>query len=128
MAEKVSGKDDATNPRGRGGEPARTHASSLFNASSSRLPASPLVRLLRWWLPLALCLLGTVLLVADDFSVTGVDAFAGFAGAGSSIWLINFLWRLGVSGDEERDREEEDRVYLQQHGHWPEEQDRQDAH
>jgi hypothetical protein len=59
--------------------------------------------------------------VVDDFDGTGLDAFAAFVGAGSSIWLINFLWRLGVSGDDERDIEARDRVYLREHGHWPDE-------
>jgi hypothetical protein len=93
----------------------------LFDAESDKLPVSPLVRLMRWWIPIALCLLGVVLLVVEGFNTAGVDAFAAFAGAGSSIWLINFLWRLGITGDEERDIEAEDRVYLQQHGHWPDE-------
>lgn len=96
--------------------------STLFNTSSQHLPSSPLVRLMRWWIPAGLCLLGLILLVADDFNALGVDAFAAFAGAGSSMWLINFLWRLGISGDEERDLEAVDRVYLQQHGHWPDEE------
>ncbi len=93
--------------------------STMFNAESERLPSSPMVRLIRWWLPLALCIVGVVLLVVQNFDALGVAAFAAFVGAGTSIWLVNFLWRLGVTGDEQRDREAEDRTYLQQHGHWP---------
>jgi hypothetical protein len=95
----------------------------LFDAESDRLPVSFSVRLLRWWIPLALTLVGVVILVADDFNTTGADAFAAFAGAGSSIWLMNFLWRLGISGDDDRDREALDRVYLAEHGHWPDQPD-----
>jgi hypothetical protein len=95
----------------------------VLDADSDRLPVGLAVRLLRWWIPLALCLLGVAILVIDDFSDAGVDAFAAFVGAGSSIWLINFLWRLGISGDDERDREALDRVYLAKHGHWPDEED-----
>ncbi len=91
----------------------------VFNAESERLPVSLPVRLMRWWIPALLCLLGVVILVVDDFNGFGVSAFAAFVGAGSSIWLANFLWRLGVSGDDEREREAEDRDYLQRHGHWP---------
>jgi hypothetical protein len=100
------------------GKPA---AHKVFDAESDRLPVSLSVRLLRWWIPAVTCLAGIVILVVDDFDGTGLDAFAAFVGAGSSIWLINFLWRLGVSGDDERDREALDRVYLQEHGHWPDE-------
>jgi hypothetical protein len=98
--------------------------SKLLDADSERLPVSLAVRLLRWWIPAALCLVGVVILVADDFNTTGADAFAAFAGAGSSIWLINFLWRLGISGDDERDLEALDREYLAEHGHWPDEEER----
>jgi len=95
------------------------YGSWWWHARSERLPASLAVRLLRWWIPAALCVIGVVLLIADDFDTFGVSAFAAFVGAGSSTWLINFLWRLGVSGDDERDREAEDRVYLAHHGRWP---------
>jgi len=91
----------------------------LIATDSERLPSSPLIRVLRWWLPATLCLVGVVILVADGFDGFGVAAFAAFAGAGSSIWLANFLWRMGVSGDDEREREAADRVYLAEHGHWP---------
>ena len=91
----------------------------VLRAHSERLPVTLAVRLLRWWIPAGVCLAGFAILAADDFSSSGVDAFAAFFGAGSSIWLINFLWRLGVSGDDERDLEAEDRAYLARHGHWP---------
>jgi hypothetical protein len=95
----------------------------IFDTESDRLPVGLAVRLLRWWIPLALCLLGVVILVVDGFDDAGADAFAAFVGAGSSIWLINFLWRLGISGDDERDREALDRVYLAKHGHWPDDEE-----
>ncbi len=95
----------------------------LFDTHSDRLPASLPIRLLRFWIPLALCLIGTVLMIADGFNGIGVSAFAAFAGAGSSTWLINFLWRMGISGDEERDLEAKDREFLAEHGRWPDEPD-----
>ncbi len=93
----------------------------LFDTQSDRLPASLPIRLVRFWIPLALVLIGTALMIADGFNGFGVSAFAAFAGAGSSTWLINFLWRMGISGDEERDLEAKDRDYLAAHGHWPDE-------
>jgi hypothetical protein len=99
----------------------RSDGHRLLRTESDRLPASLPVRLLRSWIPAALCVIGVVLLVADDFDTFGVSAFAAFAGAGSSTWLINFLWRLGVSGDDERELEAKDRAYLAKHGHWPDE-------
>jgi hypothetical protein len=43
-------------------------------------------------------------------------------GGGLSVLLLNWLFRFGVSGDEERDREEQARRYLERHGHWPDEE------
>lgn len=82
------------------------------------------MRLLRWWIPGALCLIGVVLLVVDGFDTFGASAFGAFAGAGSSVWLVNFLWRLGVSGDDEREREDRARTFLASHGRWPSAQER----
>jgi hypothetical protein len=81
----------------------------------------------RLWLPLALCAVGIVLLVIEHGGVFGVSAFATFFGAGSSIWLTNYLWRLGIAGNNERDQEEAARAYRQEYGHWPEDSGPPDA-
>jgi hypothetical protein len=73
----------------------------------------------RLWLPLGLCAAGVALLVIENGGVFGVSAFAAFVGAGSSIWLTNFLWRIGISGNDERDKEEAARAFREQHGYWP---------
>jgi hypothetical protein len=86
---------------------------AFFNPESELLPTSRTVRVLRIWLPAVLIVLGVVLLF-------GVDAFAAFVGAGTSIALTNVLWRMGVSGDEERDVEADARRFLAEHGRWPE--------
>lgn len=49
----------------------------------------------------------------------GAYGFASSIGAGLSVVLLNLLYRLSVSGDREREREEEARRYLDQHGVWP---------
>jgi hypothetical protein len=120
-AEQTGGRIEMAKPANNG---PHHYGSWWLNTSSERLPANLAVRLLRWWIPAALCVIGTVLLIADDFNTFGASAFAAFVGAGLSTWLINFLWRLGVSGDEEREREAEDRVYLAHHGRRPSQQER----
>jgi hypothetical protein len=99
----------------------RPRGPGLLRVDSERLPRSPLITFLRWWLPAIVCLAGIAIAVISGFTDGGLEAMAGFLGAGSSIWLINFLWRLGVSGDEERAREDAARDYLAAHGHWPDE-------
>ncbi len=64
---------------------------------------------------------GFVLLVLNPGGF-GVEGFSMSVGGGLSVLLLNWMFRLGVSGDRERDREEEARRYLEQHGHWPDEE------
>lgn len=82
-----------------------------------------------FWLILVRYGLGAVLVVAGIVVIVvnpggfGVDGFAMAVGGGLSVLLINFLFRLGVSGDLEREREEEARRHLDEHGVWPDEDD-----
>jgi len=94
---------------------------SVLDPHSSRLPDSRLALFIRHGLPAIVCLIGIAIGAIEGFSGTSLDAMFAFLGAGSSIWLINFLWRLGVSGDDERDREDAARSYLAEHGRWPDE-------
>jgi hypothetical protein len=63
-----------------------------------------------------------VLLLVFNHSINGLEGFAMFVGVAGSILLLNVLYRVGVSGDAERDREAEARDYLDEHGHWPDEE------
>jgi hypothetical protein len=49
------------------------------------------------------------------------DGFALFVGAGLSVALLNVLFRIGASGDREREDEERAREFLSEHGYWPDE-------
>jgi hypothetical protein len=76
---------------------------------------------LRYGIGGVMVLAGIVLLVVNP-SGLGVEGFAMAAGGGLSVLLINFLYRLGVSGDREREQEERARAYFDEHGEWPEEE------
>jgi hypothetical protein len=91
-----------------------------------RDPAQPESRstgllLLRYGIGGVMVMAGVVMLIVDP-SGLGVDGFAMAAGGGLSVLLINFLYRLGVTGDREREQEERARVYFDEHGEWPEEE------
>jgi hypothetical protein len=77
---------------------------------------------LRYGIGGAMSLVGIILLVTNSGGF-GVDGFALGVGAGLSLIMLNFLYRLGVSGDRERDQEEDARTYLERHGYWPDEAD-----
>ena len=73
---------------------------------------------IRYGIGTILVVAGIVLLVVNPGGF-GVDGFAMADGAGLSVLLLNFLFRLGVRGDMERTEEERARRYLAEHGHWP---------
>ncbi len=75
----------------------------------------------RYGIGIAMVVAGIVLGVINPGGF-GVDGFAMAVGGGLSVLLINWLFRLGVSGDQEREREEEARRYFDEHGVWPDEQ------
>jgi uncharacterized membrane protein YhiD involved in acid resistance len=37
------------------------------------------------------------------------------------VWMINWMFRLSVQSNRERDEEEEARKYFDEHGRWPDE-------
>lgn len=77
--------------------------------------------LVRYGVGAVMVVAGLVLLIINPGGF-GVDGFALAVGGGASVLLLNFLFRLGVSGDLERQREEEARRYFDQHGRWPDEE------
>jgi hypothetical protein len=76
--------------------------------------------MLRYGIGAVMVVAGIVMLIVNPGGF-GVDGFAMAAGGGLSVLLINFLYRLGVSGDREREEEERARAYFDEHGDWPEE-------
>ena len=79
------------------------------------------MRFLRYGLPGLICLIGVVWGFARDFDELGLEIAVLLVAAGSSLYLMNLLMRLGISGDRERDAEDEAREYFDRHGRWPDE-------
>ena len=74
----------------------------------------------RYGLPVALVIAGLICLAALPDS-SRVEGWAGFTGAGIAVLLLNVLYRVGASGDAERDREDAARSHFEEHGEWPDE-------
>jgi hypothetical protein len=72
---------------------------------------------IRYGIPLVLLVAGTI--VTATAGGVGIAAGALFFSAASAVLLLNVLYRIGVEGDKERDREEDARRYFDEHGHWP---------
>jgi hypothetical protein len=74
----------------------------------------------RYVLPAAIALGGVLVLIFSD-TINGLEGFAMGIGVAGSILLLNVLYRVGVSGDRERDEEEAARLHFDEHGRWPDE-------
>jgi len=72
---------------------------------------------IRYGIPAALFVAGAI--VTATAGGVGLAAGALFFSAGSAVLLLNVLYRIGVEGDKERDREEAAREYFDKRGRWP---------
>lgn len=79
-----------------------------------------LLAFVRYVLPAAIVAGGLVALVVGD-SQSATHGGLGVVGAGIAVWLLSYFYRVGASGERERDAEEDARLYFDRHGRWPDE-------
>ena len=79
-----------------------------------------LLAITRVWIPAAIAVVGLVAIIVGG----GQDDIA--AGAGVSlilvaliVWMINWMYRMSVQSNRDREREEEAREYFDRTGRWP---------
>ena len=78
----------------------------------------------RYGIPAAIFIAGLAVLAADSDGTTRLTAGFMFFGVALAVLLLNLFFRIGVSGDRERDREEDARRYFDRHGRWPDDRPR----
>ncbi len=77
------------------------------------------MNVVRIWIPVAILLAGVILVIVRGGDETSIEGAAALWGAGLSVALLNWLHRIGVSGDSDRVDEDEARAYFARHGRWP---------
>jgi uncharacterized membrane protein YoaK (UPF0700 family) len=70
---------------------------------------------IRYGIPLVLLIAGVVVGALAE----SIAAAALFFSAATAVLLLNVLYRIGVQGDRDRDKEEAARAYFDEHGRWP---------
>ncbi len=78
------------------------------------------MKFVRYGLPALLLIAGFVVLFVAGKS-NAVEGWAMLVGAAVALLLFNVLFRIGFTGDAERQEEQDARAYLSEHGHWPDE-------
>ena len=84
----------------------------------------------RVWLPAAIAVAGIVLLVIGHGSYSNLANTRSLESAAGVcllivaliVWMLNWMYRLSVRSNEEREHEERAREYLDRTGHWPDEE------
>jgi len=84
----------------------------------------------RVWLPLAIAAAGIVLIILGHASVSDQSTSQSLeSGTGVGlvivaiiVWMINWMFRMSVESNRDRDEEERAREFFDLHGHWPDEE------
>jgi protein-S-isoprenylcysteine O-methyltransferase Ste14 len=93
-------------------------------------PGSFALTATRVWLPLAIALVGVVLIVIGHGSYSNLANTRSLeSAAGVSlllvaliVWMLNWMYRLSVRSNEEREDEERAREHFDRTGRWPDEE------
>jgi hypothetical protein len=72
---------------------------------------------IRYVLPSAIVIAGIVIMALG--SENDLEGGASIVSAGLAVYFLNWLFRIGARGDDERRDEDEAREYFQRHGRWP---------
>jgi hypothetical protein len=72
---------------------------------------------LRYALPAVVVLGGLVVMALGGED--NLEGGAGIVSAGLAIYLMNWLFRAGTTGEREREAEDAAREYFDRHGRWP---------
>jgi hypothetical protein len=75
----------------------------------------------RYGLPLAIFVVGVVVFGVVSDREVAIEIACMFWGVAIAVYLLNFFFRMGASGDVDRDREDDARAYFDEHGRWPDE-------
>ena len=79
------------------------------------------MRIVRLWLPVTIIAAGLILIIATR-NENGLEGGVLLISAGLSVWLLNWMYRISVSGDRDRDQEDRAREFFDRHGYWPDEE------
>jgi hypothetical protein len=83
-----------------------------------------LLSLTRVWLPIGIAVAGVVAIVLGHGRTTLAGAGVGLVLVALTVWMINWMYRLSVASNLDREREELAREYFDLHGRWPDEEER----
>lgn len=75
----------------------------------------------RIWVPVLIAVAGIVAIVIGHGRTAAAGAGVGLVIVAIIVWMVNWMYRMSVASNRERDREEEAREYFDRYGRWPDE-------
>ncbi len=84
---------------------------------TGRAPRSTGLIFLRYLLPALIVIAGAIVMAFG--SEVDLEGGGAIVSAGLATYFLNWLFRLGATGDLEREREDAAREYFDRHGRWP---------
>ena len=75
----------------------------------------------RVWVPVVIAVAGVLGIVIGHGKSSAAGAGVGLVIVALIVWMINWMYRLSIESNRERDREEAAREYFDRHGRWPDE-------
>jgi drug/metabolite transporter (DMT)-like permease len=75
----------------------------------------------RVWLPVLIGIAGIVAIVIGHGTNGTAAAGVGLLIVAVIVWMVNWMYRMSVASNREREREEAARTYFSVHGRWPDE-------
>jgi hypothetical protein len=75
----------------------------------------------RLWLPIAIAVAGVVAIVAGHGRTAAAGAGVVLLGIAVMVWMINWMFRMSIESNLDREHEERAREYFDKHGQWPDE-------
>ena len=84
-------------------------------------PVRLLLSATRVWLPLLIAIGGVVAIVIGHGHTAAAGAGVGLLLVALIVWMINWMYRMSVQSNRERETEEAARDYYDLHGRWPDE-------
>ena len=80
-----------------------------------------MLTLTRIWLPVAIAIAGVVAIVIGHGHTPTAAAGVVLLGVALIVWMTNWLFRMSLESNRDREREEEAREFFDRHGRWPDE-------
>jgi len=73
-------------------------------------------------LPLGIAVAGVVAIVLGHGRTALAAAGVVLLGTAVIVWMINWLFRMSIESNRDREEEEEARRYFDEHGRWPDDE------